>query len=133
MKWAILILVISILMILTAIGIAISDWQTEYVYTTSGEYLMTTPQWEQFKLDLFNDKFSDIKDVFYLDSGDTKVVSFNDMKVENNFKWGTITETKVRSPNGEATYLQALFTVFGGLGLIIILVLFIDKHIYGCP
>ena len=119
MKWAIVTAVFCGLMLLSGIGITISDWQSETVYETSGEYLMTSSEWEQFKIDLYNDEYSDIKDVTYLDSGELKLVSFEDMRVEEDFAWGELANYDQKIRGGAADDLGAGLVFWGAFGLLL--------------
>ena len=129
MRIAVGFLVFFSLMLLTGIVITVSDWQRETVYESSGEYLMTDQEWEQFKIDLYNDEFSDINDVAYLHSGNINLVSFKDMRVEKDFAWGELVSDTRKIP-GVPFALVFAFVFLGGVGTTIAVICVQNKKAY---
>jgi hypothetical protein len=117
-------LAIGIVLLLAGICIVISPLDKVVRYEASStiedsggnvsSVELNPTQWEQFKTDLFNDKI-DITQVKYIDSGDNKLVQFQDIPVDINFPFGVVTPVIGKRTNSAPVIIETLCFIVGGI------------------
>jgi hypothetical protein len=129
MKGYIISWVIAFILIMSGVGVILSDWGGQTNYYASGKVLLDKEQWEQFKsviitepsmsLDKLQALNGDTKtdgnyNVRVLDWGNSKVVELNHVKVSKDFKYGNVTSEFNKEGSG-FTYFFEGFLIWAGV------------------
>ena len=117
-------IIIGVVLLLVAFGFVISPLDSVTTYKASstkddsngnvGSLELNPIQWEQFKTDLFNDKV-DITRVNYIDSGNNKLVQFQNITVDQNFPFGVVNPVIGKLGGSMPITIEFICFILGGV------------------
>jgi hypothetical protein len=114
-----IVFIFFVCLLVAGICILQSDLGGEYYYYASGRLMMDDVEWEQFKIDLYNDGDVDLKDVEVLNAGGDKLVQFDDLRVSEDFKYGEVIEVFSKRCSSPWAWMEVIFIPVGTVGVVV--------------
>ena len=98
MKFYGILLVVAIIVLGVGLYLKLSDLGEYSYYSASGRLELNTEQWEDFKSEIYKQPEVRFNQINYLNSGELKLVSFDNIHVSENFPYG---EISIKHDKGE--------------------------------